>query len=92
MAVGAHFVNRNFPPATYEKALAELDAAGFSAPAGRLEHLALVGNDGNVVVFDVWASPEALEAFGPVLMPILTGLDVELVPPTITPVHNRISA
>ena len=92
MAVGAHFANRNFPPATYEQALAELDAAGFSAPVGRIEHFALLSDDGNVVVFDVWASPEALEAFGSVLMPILTGLHVELVPPTITPVHNRISA
>jgi hypothetical protein len=43
-----------------------------------------------VEVFDTWESPEALEAFGPALMPILGGLGVDLLPPTITPVYNSI--
>jgi hypothetical protein len=90
MSIGAYFTNKNFPPAAYQKAIAALEAAGYGAPAGRLYHVALTADDGDVAVFDVWESPEALEAFGSVLMPILSGLGVELVPPMVSPVHNVI--
>ncbi len=47
--------------------------------------------DGEIEVFDVWESQEALEAFGPEgFIPILTELGVELRPPTIWPVRNTI--
>jgi hypothetical protein len=48
------------------------------APAGRSHHIALQA-DGNIQVFDVWESQEAFEAFGATLIPILTGLGVDLV-------------
>jgi hypothetical protein len=90
MAIGAHFVHGNFPPASYEKAIAQLAEAGFGTPAGRLHHFALSSDSGNMEVFDIWESSEALDAFGPALMPILGGLGVDLVPPTVTPVYNSI--
>jgi hypothetical protein len=90
MAIGAQFVHGNFPPASYEKTIAQLAEAGFGSPAGRIQHFALSSDTGNVVVFDIWESPEALEAFGSVLMPILGGLAVDLVPPTITPLLSSI--
>jgi hypothetical protein len=90
MSIGAYFTNKSFPPATYEKAIAALESAGAGAPAGRLNHVALTADDGNIAVFDIWESPEALEAFGAVLMPILSGLGVELVPPAVLPVYNVI--
>jgi hypothetical protein len=92
MAIGAYFMNHRFPPASYEKAIADLRAAGHGAPAGRIEHFALLGDNGDIIVFDIWESPEALEAFGSALIPVLTGLGVELVAPTITPLHNRVSS
>jgi hypothetical protein len=42
-------------------------------------------------VFDVWESPEALEAFGSAFMPLLQDLGVELHPPIIHPVRNMIT-
>ncbi len=90
MAIAAHFTHRSFPPATYHQALDRLDAAGFGAPEGRLDHIALIGPDGNLQVFDVWESPELLEAFGPTLVPLLVDLGVEVIEPAISPVHNRI--
>ncbi len=41
-------------------------------------------------VFDIWESREAFEAFGPALMPILTGLGVEVGEPMVARVHNVI--
>lgn len=90
MAIGAYFAHGNFPPASYEKAIAELEAAGHGTPAGRIQHFALSAEDGNIVVFESWESPAAMDAFGPVLMPVLAGLGVGLLPPTIMPVHNNV--
>ena len=67
-----------------------LDAAGHAAPVGRLEHVAFEA-DGQIEVFDIWESQEALEAWGPEgFVPILLDLGVELHPPNIHPVHNTI--
>jgi hypothetical protein len=41
-------------------------------------------------VFAIWESPEALEAFGSALVPLLQELGVEAHPPTIHPVRNII--
>jgi hypothetical protein len=90
MAIGAQFVHSNFPAATYDQAIAQLEAAGAGAPAGRIQHFALSADSGDIVVFDIWESQEALDAFGATLMPILGGLGVELLPPTITTVYNSI--
>lgn len=55
-----------------------------------LHHIALDA-DGEIEVFDIWESQEALERFGhDVFIPILRELGVELQPPTIHPVHNGI--
>jgi len=56
----------------------------------RLHHVA-VDADGEIEVFDIWESPEALQKWGPEgFVPILIDLGVELHPPTIHPVHNVI--
>jgi hypothetical protein len=91
MAISVHFKHKGFTPDKYDQAVARLDAAGHGAPAGRLNHFALDAN-GEIEVFDVWESPQTLEAFGPAFVPILTELGVELYPPTIWPVHNVIGS
>ncbi len=90
MAITAHFRHTGFTPEKYDEAIRRLAGAGHGAPAGRLEHVAFEV-DGEIEVFDVWESPEALEAWGPEgFVPILLELGVELHPPTIHPVHNTI--
>ena len=47
--------------------------------------------DGEIEVFDIWESSEALQKWGPEgFVPILIELGVELHPPTIRPVRNVI--
>jgi hypothetical protein len=89
MALSFYFVNKGFTQDKYEEAIKQLDAAGAGAPEGRTYHAALETN-GEISVFDIWESQEAFEAFGPTLMPILTGLGVEVGEPMVAPVHNVI--
>ncbi len=91
MAISAHFQHRGFTPEKYDEAVRRLEAAGHGKPAARLIHIA-VEADGEIEVFDIWESPEALEAFGSAFMPILQEFGVELLPPTIHPVRNTILA
>jgi hypothetical protein len=90
MAISVHFRHSGFTPKKYDETVRRLDAAGLGKPAGRLNHFAFEA-DGEVEVFDIWESQQALEAFGPEgFVPILTELGVELHPPTIHHVHNSI--
>ncbi len=89
MALGFYFVNKGFTPEKYKEAIRQLEAAGAGAPEGRIHHIALE-NDGEIQVFDIWESQEALDAFAGTLVPVLTGLGVELSPPMVSRVHNVI--
>jgi hypothetical protein len=72
MALGFYFVNIDFTPEKYKTAIARLESAGAGAPKGRSLHVALESN-GEIHVFDIWESQKDFEAFGPILIPILTG-------------------
>jgi hypothetical protein len=89
MALGFYFENKNFSPERYDETIRQLEAAGAGSPKGRSRHVALE-KDGDIIVFDIWESQEAFEAFGPTLMPILTGLGVDVVEPVVARVHNVI--
>ena len=91
MAISAHFQHRGFTPEKYDQVVRQLEAAGHGKPAARLMHIA-VEADGEIEVFDIWESPEALEGFGSAFIPLLQDLGVELHPPTIHPVRNMITA
>ena len=89
MSMAFYFVNEGFTPEKYDEAIKLLDSAGAGAPPGRLLHTALEA-DGQIQVFDIWESEEAMSAFGETLVPILNGLGVEVSPPLVSPVHNVI--
>ncbi len=80
----------NFPPTTYDRAIATLEAAGHGAPAGYINHIALTVHDGNMQIFGTWEPAEALEASGLVPMPILGSLGAGLVPPAIATVYSLV--
>ncbi len=40
------------------------------------------------MVYEVWESPQAFEAYGPVLMPILEKIGIDPGTPDVMPVHN----
>jgi hypothetical protein len=90
MAIGFYFIHKGFTPDKYAQAIAQLEAAGQGAPKGRTYHVALESG-GEIQVFDIWDSQADFDAFGPVLMPILGGLGIELGEPMVATVHNVIT-
>jgi len=89
MALGIYFVHQGFTPEKYQSAIKQLEAAGAGAPKGRSYHVALEA-DGAIQVFDIWESQADFEAFGQMLVPILTELGVDLKEPMVANVHNVI--
>jgi hypothetical protein len=87
MAIGVYFASTGMNSATYDRALERLDAAGAGSPAGRVFH-ASFGDANDLQVFDVWSSQADFDAFGEMLMPILSELGANLEQPEIVEVHN----
>jgi len=75
----------------YDQIIKQLDEAGHGNPPGRLSHTAALKDNGSYFVVDVWESPEALEQFAQVLVPLIEA--VGGVPPDlkISPLHNTIN-
>ncbi len=55
---------------------------------GCLAHAAGTGPTGDLRVVDVWESPEAFQAFGQQLMPLLQEAGIQPVEPQVFPLHN----
>ena len=87
MALGIYLAHEGFTKEKYDSALKQLEEAGAGAPKGRTLHVALE-SDGAIQVFDIWDSMEDFEAFGSTLVPILSGLGVELKDPMVATVSN----
>ena len=87
MAVAAYFHPKNMTLAQFEEIHKRLNEAGEGDNPHRLHH-SCFGADGDLMVYDVWDSPEAFAAFGAVLGPILAEVGVETSPPDLMPVHK----
>jgi hypothetical protein len=61
--------------------------AGAAQPEGRLHH-SCIGDEGNLMVYDIWESPDAFQAFGATLMPILAEIGVDPGDPAIMPMRR----
>jgi hypothetical protein len=70
MAIAAYFHPEGMSLAQFEEVHRRLDAAGDGDNPHRLHH-SCFGEDGDLMVYDIWDSPESFAAFGEVLMPIL---------------------
>lgn len=89
MAIGVYFHPASMSAQQYDEAIRRLEAAGAGRPPGRLHH-SCFGPDGSLMVYDVWESQAAFEAFGETLMPILKEIGLDPGEPDIMPVHNMI--
>ncbi|HTM44583.1 MAG TPA: hypothetical protein VL137_06485 [Polyangiaceae bacterium] len=85
----AHFDPKNMNATTYAEVLRQLEVAGQGSPKGRVHHVSY-GDTGALRVIDTWDTPQNMEAFGKVLLPILGSLGIEMDPPHVTTVHNII--
>ena len=90
MAIATYFHPTSLTAAQYDEAIRELEAAGAANPAGRVHH-SCFGPDNALMVYEVWESPQAFEAYGPVLMPILAKVGIDPGAPDVMPVHNLAS-
>jgi hypothetical protein len=82
MAIVIKFKHAGFTAAKYNGAIKQLDAAGQGNPKGRSFHVSY-GDSNGVDILDVWESMEDFEAFGKILIPILTSLNIDLGQPDI---------
>jgi hypothetical protein len=73
----------------YNKIHQRLEAAG--APDKGRTHHSCFGEDGHLMVFDIWETQDDFEAFGKHLVPILEAEGIKTTrPPDIMPVVNLI--
>ena len=86
MAIAVYFHPKGMTLAQFAEIHRLLEEKGAGSPDGRLHH-SCFGEDGHLMVFDIWESMEQFESFGTYLMPILAELGVTSSrPPDIMPV------
>ena len=89
MPIAIYFHPEAMSAAQYDEVIKRLDASGQGKPKGRTHH-STFGPDDHLMVYDVWDSQDDFDAFGKILMPILTELGVDPGQPDVMPVHNVI--
>jgi hypothetical protein len=89
MAIAAYFHPKGMTLEQFEGIHRRLDAAGAGDDPARLHH-SCFGSDGDLMIYDIWDSPESFQAFGEVLMPILQEIGVDPGEPAVMPVHKLI--
>ncbi|HEY7279678.1 MAG TPA: hypothetical protein VH594_27175 [Trebonia sp.] len=87
MAIAAYFHPKNMTLTQFNEIHRRLEKAGAEPDRHRLHH-SCFGEDGNLMVYDVWDSPQSLQAFGEVLMPILAEVGVDPGEPAVMPIHK----
>ena len=75
----------------YDQVIKQLEEAGHGNPPGRLSHTAALKDNGSYLVVDVWESPEALQRFAQVLMPLIESVGGVAPSLQLSPVHNMIN-
>ena len=78
MAIVVRFHPKNLTAEQYEGVVRRELGTDTYPPAGRQYHVCF-GTDGNLQVSEIWDSPEHLQAYGPILMPMLA----DAVPPRV---------
>jgi hypothetical protein len=70
MSIAVYFHPKGMTLQQFEETHRRLAQAGAAEPEGRIHH-SCFGEDGDLMVYDIWESPETFQAFGGTLMPIL---------------------
>jgi hypothetical protein len=89
MSVVVRFSPASLTAEQYDESVRRLEAAGDFPPDG-LDYHVCFGTDGNLLVSEIWDSPEQLEAFGARLMPVLAEVGIDPGEPTVFEVHNLV--
>jgi hypothetical protein len=87
MAIAVYFHPKGMTLAQFEDVHARLEKAGNGNPKGRIHH-SCIGEDGDLMVYDIWESQDAFDAFGGVLMPIIGEVGIEVGQPDVLNIHR----
>jgi hypothetical protein len=87
VAIAVYFHPKGMTLKQFEETHRQLDEVGASRPAGRIHH-SCFGEDGDLMVYDIWESPEQFQAFGQTLMPILAKIGIDAGEPSIMTLHR----
>jgi hypothetical protein len=88
MSIVVRFHPANLTIAQYEEVIRREEATGKFPPDGREYHVCF-GIEGDLQVSEIWDSPERLQAYGDVLMPILADVGIQFSgEPEVFEVHN----
>ena len=87
MAIAVYFHPKGMSLADFNETHRRLAEAGADEPEGRIHH-SCFGEDGDLMVYDIWESAEACQAFGQTLMPILNEIGIDAGEPGIMSVHR----
>ncbi len=87
MSFAMGFTPTSMTTAKYDEVMRRLEAAGVGMPDGRLYHVCY-GDPNGLRVVDVWETMEKFDAFGAVLLPILSSLGIDVGTPDVREVHN----
>jgi hypothetical protein len=87
VAIAVYFHPTGMTLEQFNETHRRLDEAGAAGPQGRTHHSCL-GEDGDLMVYDVWESPETFQAFGATLVPILSDIGVDPGEPTVMALHR----
>ncbi len=90
MTIGVYFNPPSMNEEQYRAIRRLEEERGAGSTRGRLYHVCF-GKESNLQVFDVWDSQESFDAFGQVLMPLLSEIGLDPGTPMIEPVVNTIS-
>jgi hypothetical protein len=87
MALAVYFHPKGLTAQQYDETHRRLSEAGAASPAGRIHH-SCFGADGSLMVFEIWESQEAFQAFGPTLMPVLEQVGIDAGEPAVMAIHR----
>jgi len=89
MGIVVRFNPPSLTAAQYDDTIATLESQGNWPPDG-LDYHVCFGDDGSLLVSEIWDSQEQFQAFGERLMPVLEQAGIEPGEPTVFQLHNSI--
>jgi hypothetical protein len=87
MSVLIRFAPASLTAAQYDESISKLKEGGNFPPDG-LDYHVCFGSEPNLRVSEIWDSQEQLDAFGEVLMPVLSEIGIEPGQPELMEIHN----
>jgi hypothetical protein len=89
MSIVVRFAPASLRAEQYDSTVSKLEAQGDFPPDG-LDYHVCFGEDGSLLVSEIWDSREQFEAFGERLMPVLEEAGIDPGEPTVIEVHNTV--